>query len=244
MRSQDVSFGPAVFGEHYDHTFGSIIDYDALAAFLGDAVPPEYAFADLACGTGSLLAAIRRRQLARPIAGIDLSADQLRLLHQRLPDAICVQADVVGSTDAVLPIARAPWFVHAGFSFCNLLPEKERLTFLRRWAARPHVTELAVEIWDQAYQLEQYAPDIWHRHELPNGVLRARNRDAGSNAIDIEFVFELDDGKTEAVVRMYRFSVSEFIAMMKRAGWAAHRDRPCTYRPIPRSHRFLIMSRA
>jgi SAM-dependent methyltransferase len=65
----------------------------ALHALIQEASPGARSLLDVACGTGALLAEMRRWY---SVEGVDLSADMLAVARRRLPDVSFTQADMRG----------------------------------------------------------------------------------------------------------------------------------------------------
>jgi ubiquinone/menaquinone biosynthesis C-methylase UbiE len=86
----------------YDANFSSFAaaHSDELIARIGD-LPADARILDLACGTGAVVAAWRRRHPLADITGVDRSPGMLARARERCPNARFVAADMEAALDAI-----------------------------------------------------------------------------------------------------------------------------------------------
>lgn len=102
--------------EGYDENFSSFAaaHSDELVGRIGG-LPEDARILDLACGTGAVVAAWRRRWPGAEIAGVDRSPGMLARARERCPDARFVAADMEEALDAVpdgsLDAASCAWAI-------------------------------------------------------------------------------------------------------------------------------------
>lgn len=234
-----------ILGSEYDCTFGELLDYRALAAFVAGQFREDTSFLDLACGTGRLLEEIER-QGGWELAGVDEAEEQLEIARKRLGTARLYCGDILAPKLLHADVLGRGWCAHLGFAFMNRLAAERRRAFFRRWHEHTKVGRIGVEIWSLRHQLAVFLPNVWHRRDLAGGTLRSRctHADSTGREIKLEMVFCVDGQELRSEARMYRFDEDELISDAEAGGWRVEQVAAAEYRGGQGdSHTFVRFSR-
>lgn len=219
-----------IAGVDYDRTFGAILDYEALGRFVLRSMSTT-TLVDLACGTGSLLAAVERLNAAVSLVGVDSSESQLQVARAKVAHARFVGVDMLDVL-SYRDVCLGEFDCHLGFAFLNTVGLAWRRTLLSRLLHLSAARTLIMEVWNNDDQERRFKPGFWYERSVGGALLRSRFTyvDRGENAIRIEFEFHFEHRVHATASTMYRFSSSALADLAGEVGWVVEGIEDASYR--------------